>query len=173
MTRSDRLEPQAIGNYLRLQRQLRQIEVEELAHLLRVPVRSIERLEAGYFDGQTDGFVRGFVRTVAEGLGLDPDDTLSRMSAEPEHEDIPRFGSKGRLAWAALGLASLAVLVVLVLVIYRVSSREDVTRVETNREIVLRRDPVRALAASAADRDQAAVQGVRAGDSAGGSKPSD
>ena len=39
--------------------------------------------EAGAFDGDPDGFVRGFVRTVADGLGLDADATLLRMLREP------------------------------------------------------------------------------------------
>ena len=68
MTQTDRLQSQAIGSYLKHQRQLRQISVEELARLIRVPVRSLERLEAGSFDGQVDGFVKGFVRTVADSL---------------------------------------------------------------------------------------------------------
>ena len=72
-----------IGEYLRRQRLLRGVTAEELARLTRIPLRSIERLESGQFDGQSDGFARGFVRTVADALGLDVEDTVSRMLEEP------------------------------------------------------------------------------------------
>ncbi|HPG28255.1 MAG TPA: helix-turn-helix domain-containing protein, partial [Myxococcota bacterium] len=67
-------EDRPIGEYLRRQRLLRGMSTEELAALTRIPLRSLERLESGHFDGETDGFVRGFVRTVATALGLDADD---------------------------------------------------------------------------------------------------
>jgi transcriptional regulator with XRE-family HTH domain len=76
-------EASPIGEYLRRQRLLRGVTAEELARLTRIPLRSIERLESGQFDGQSDGFARGFVRTVADALGLDVEDTVSRMLEEP------------------------------------------------------------------------------------------
>ena len=77
-------ETRSIGRYLAGQRELRGISVEELATQTRIPLRSLQRLETGVFDGDIDGFVRGFVRTVAEALGLDPEDTLTRMLVEPD-----------------------------------------------------------------------------------------
>lgn len=73
----------SIGEYLKRQRLLRGVTIEDLAATTRIPLRSLERLEAGYFDGVTDGFVRGFVRTVALALGLDADQTVARMLDEP------------------------------------------------------------------------------------------
>ena len=73
----------SIGRYLAAQRELRGISLDELALRLKIPRRNLERLESGAFDAQTDGFVRGFVRTVAEALGLDSGETLMRMSGEP------------------------------------------------------------------------------------------
>jgi cytoskeletal protein RodZ len=61
--------------------------VDELAQLTKIPRRSLERLEAGAFDGTPDGFARGFVRTVAEALGLDPDDAVNRLLAEPREDE--------------------------------------------------------------------------------------
>ncbi|MDE0886343.1 MAG: helix-turn-helix domain-containing protein [Myxococcota bacterium] len=148
MTQTDRLQSQAIGSYLKHQRTLRQISIEELAGLIRVPVRSLERLEAGCFDGQVDGFVKGFVRTVAEGLGMDSDDTLSRMLSEPEWERDPGVSIRRRLTRVGAGVIALGMLLVLAVVLYRVSVREELSPVESEREIVFRRDPVRALAAA-------------------------
>lgn len=82
----------AIGEYLKRQRTLRGITIEELAASTRIPLRSLERLEAGYFDGMTDGFVRGFVRTVSAALGLDADQTVARMLEEPAGRRWERDG---------------------------------------------------------------------------------
>jgi len=72
-----------IGAYLAGQRKLRGISRQDLADLTRIPIRSLERLEGGLFDNIDDGFVRGFVRTVSTALGLDPDESLTRMLPEP------------------------------------------------------------------------------------------
>lgn len=101
-------EASPIGEYLRRQRLLRGVTAEELARLTRIPLRSIERLESGQFDGQSDGFARGFVRTVADALGLDVEDTVSRMLDEPissarEGRDEASLALRRRLSvWVAI-----------------------------------------------------------------------
>lgn len=96
-----------IGAYLARQRQLRGISLEELAGRLRIPERSLQRLEAGAFDRDPDGFARGFVRTVAIALGLPPDETVARMLPEASGEDD---GGRGALARVARAVALAAVL---------------------------------------------------------------
>jgi cytoskeletal protein RodZ len=98
----------SVGAYIARQRKLRGISLEELEGLTRIPRRSLERLESGAFDAAPDGFVRGFVRTVSIAIGLDPDDTVSRMLTEPD----PR-GGKRRVP----NLSSAAVFVLLVLLV--------------------------------------------------------
>ena len=77
----------SIGAYLTRQRELRGISLDELATLTRIPRRSLERLESGVFDRAPDGFVRGFVRTVADALGLDPENAVMRLLREPADEE--------------------------------------------------------------------------------------
>jgi transcriptional regulator with XRE-family HTH domain len=93
-----------IGAYLASQRKLRGISLEELATTTRIPRRSLERLEAGVFDDQPDGFVRGFVRTVAAAIGLDPDATVTRMLAEPLPRPGVRLPDPRRVAAVAVGV---------------------------------------------------------------------
>ena len=102
-----------IGAYLRRQRRLRAVSLEELADLTRIPLRSLERLEAGGFDGETDGFARGFVRTVAEALGLDVEDAISRMLHEPA-PGVWERGTSSRRARQAIAVAGLTIGLLLV-----------------------------------------------------------
>ncbi len=173
MTRSDRVESQAIGSYLRWQRELREISVEELAQLTRVPVRSIERLEAGFFDGQVDGFVKGFVRTVSESLGLDAEDTLSRMHSEPEPEEGRLVNLKRRVVGAVVGLAVVSLLGALLFVIQQVSTRQSRSSADVDQGVVFRRDPVRALAESPVEPGLVALPVLRPPNSASESNTTD
>ena len=91
--------------------------------------------------------MRGFVRTVALGLGLDPDDTLSRMLGEPPAErEAHTVGASPR--GSVLLLLGVASLLALALGVVQVVLREDAAPVRPSEsaEAVWRRDPVRALA---------------------------
>jgi hypothetical protein len=142
--------PFSIGAYLARQRSLRGVSLEELEVATRIPRRSLERLEAGAFDRDRDAFARSFVRTVAQALGLDVHDTITRMSGEVR----PRRHSRGAALLRSRGLRAVALLLVLAaggiaaarwaaggfaLPAIRVSAGPE-------RAIVARPDPVRALA---------------------------
>ena len=108
----------SIGSFLARQRRLRGISVEDLARLTRIPLRSLERLEAGAFDSTPDGFVRGFVRTVAAALGLDPDDAVNRLLREPREDEallLARAREQRRRLVLRLALAAGALVVLLAL----------------------------------------------------------
>lgn len=139
-----------IGDYLRRQRVLRGITIEELSELTRIPLRSLERLERGQFDGEADGFVRGFVRTVALALGLDADDAVARMLQEPGAGVWERH-APGRRARQLLALGGLLVAVVLTGFVLRAGWGVLVGDhgAEGARDVVVWRDPVRALADAA------------------------
>jgi cytoskeletal protein RodZ len=151
----------SIGEFLRGQRLLRGISLDELAAVTRIPRRSIERLEAGDFDAQPDGFARGFVRAVATALGLDPDDAVSRMLVEPQPDAQPESGvlplGRAALVLAAAGLLGLVALLWLAL-----ASRTD-EPAEPPAPPLIRRDAVRSLAEDVAP--QATPPPARAGPS--------
>jgi len=143
----------SIGAYLRRQRELREVSIGELAELTRIPLRSLERLESGAFDRDVDGFVRGFVRTVARALGLDADEAISRLLEEPVSDDRGR--RQDHFVWhrALLAMLAVAMLVatlgLLALVVQQLGSPPASSG---EGEVVYRRDPVRALAESEAAR---------------------
>ncbi len=135
----------SIGGYLAAQRELRGISREGLCDLTRIPLRSLERLESGVFDQLDDGFVRGFVRTVAEALGLDPDDTLARMTPEPVTTDeSPRAIVTLGLMRAGVLLAGLALILISVGLVS--VALQHIPSTDGDSQLVMRRDPVRALA---------------------------
>lgn len=141
----------SIGAYLKRQRLLRGLTVEELAASTRIPLRSLERLEAGYFDGVTDGFVRGFVRTVAVALGLDADQTVARMLEEPVAGKRDREGV-GLWRKQLVALVALVALTALAVIALRAGWRLLVGDGPVpRREVVVWRDPVHALARDVAE----------------------
>jgi transcriptional regulator with XRE-family HTH domain len=95
-----------IGRWLARERRLRGLSLEEVAAVTRIPRRSLERLEAGAFDSQPDGFTRGFVRAVADAIGLDPTEAQARLLGEAAPQARRPIVLPGR--WiAALALAAL------------------------------------------------------------------
>jgi hypothetical protein len=154
----------SIGAYLARQRRMRGISVGELAELTKIPTRSIERMEAGAFDGNPDGFVRGFVRTIAAGLGLDPEEAVMRMLGEPADLVEAAGGSALPLDRRLLAIAALLVATAgLGLAIWGWASRSPSAPAEDDTpKIVYRRDAVRALADEQA-QSQAALRGAAGG----------
>lgn len=161
----------SIGAYLARQRRMRGISVGELAELTKIPTRSIERMEAGAFDGNPDGFVRGFVRTIAVGLGLDPEEAVMRMLGEPA--DLAEAAGGSALPLDRRLLAIVALLVAALafgLAIWGWVSRSSTAPAEDDTpKVVYRRDAVRALADEQA-RSQAAPRGALGGPESVGSQ---
>jgi cytoskeletal protein RodZ len=137
---------------------MRGISLDELASLTRIPRRSLERLEAGAFDAVPDGFSRGFVRTVAGALGLDPDEAVMRLMREPaDPEAAPPGGDRIRRRARLTGVAVLLGAVLLAVGLWKLAEVWRVSRAEvSDPELILRRDPVRALVKEGASEDDQA-----------------
>jgi hypothetical protein len=67
--------------HLRKQREAARLTLDDIARVTRIPGRSLEHLENGRFeDLPADVFVRGFLRSYANCVGLDPEETLRRYA---------------------------------------------------------------------------------------------
>jgi len=160
----------SIGAYLSRERRLRGISVGELAELTKIPTRSIERMEAGAFDGNSDGFVRGFVRTIALGLGVDPEEAIMRMLGEPADPAETAAASAPAFDRRLLVAVTLIVAAIgLGLAIWGWVSRiPSAPAGDDTPKVVYRRDAVRALADEQA-RSEAARQNAADGPESVGS----
>jgi hypothetical protein len=138
----------SIGAYLASQRRLRGLSLDELESMTRIPRRSLARLEAGAFDRQQDAFVRGFVRTVAVAIGLDPVDTLVRMLAEASGGPHRRATLPVRRVLLVLGALALATGLAFALSFARGIElpKTGSAAVISDGSVILRRDYVRELA---------------------------
>jgi transcriptional regulator with XRE-family HTH domain len=66
-----------LGEFLRRERELRHISLDDIAERTKISRRYLEAIEGGQYErlpGET--FVRGFIRSYAQSIGLDPADTL-------------------------------------------------------------------------------------------------
>ncbi len=109
----------SFGETLRRERELRGIDLREVAEATKISVRFLQALENGRIDILPGGiFPRAFVRQYAAYLGLDPERTVAEfmyanIGAEPVPA-APRVAPVTRTRPVPLGLA-LAALAVLVL----------------------------------------------------------
>jgi cytoskeletal protein RodZ len=71
-----------VGQFLRRQRETKRMSIEEVSRATRVPMASVEKIEADQFDELPgEVFVRGFLKSYAGAVGVDPDEVLARYTA--------------------------------------------------------------------------------------------
>jgi hypothetical protein len=75
------------GEFLRLERERRDVALHQVSRTTRIPMRSLEHLEAGAFEKlPADIFVRGFLRSYADCVGLEAGEVMNRygeLGVEP------------------------------------------------------------------------------------------
>jgi cytoskeletal protein RodZ len=72
----------SVGGRLRRERELRGMSVEEIARATRIPLASLERLEADRYDDLPgEVFVRGFLRAYARAIGIDCEEIVALYSS--------------------------------------------------------------------------------------------
>jgi cytoskeletal protein RodZ len=102
----------AFGRWLKQERELRDLEREELAAATRLGLGVIEALESGD-EGRMPprAYVVGYLRSYAGAAGLDADELVLRWqeAAGPEPEEAPRRQAR---RWLPLLVAALVVGVV-------------------------------------------------------------
>jgi cytoskeletal protein RodZ len=80
---------ESIGTWLRHEREVRGVSLEEVADATRIPVQSLASIEDGRFDELPgEVFVKGFLRSYARAVGLRGDDVLARYSIEVRARDV-------------------------------------------------------------------------------------
>ncbi len=111
------------GSYLRAERELRQIPLGEVAAATKIPLRALESLEAGAWDGlPATVFVRGFVRAYAKHLGLVAeevcrryDNTLVAISAAERVEAVEPVGEAAEAGGRhRMGLALFVIIILII-----------------------------------------------------------
>jgi cytoskeletal protein RodZ len=114
---------ETVGQYLRRQRESKQMSIEEIARSTRVPMSSVERIESDQFDELPgEVFVRGFLKSYARSLGIPSDDVLARYTASrrvawvtPLPITSPTRPARGRRFGVAIAFVLLLILFTLAL----------------------------------------------------------
>lgn len=128
---------ESLGHYLRTERELRQISLEEVAQTTRIPLRTLQRIEQNDFEALPgDVFTRGFLKSYASSVGLSSREVLARYGShgearQPEQElsspSIPAASApeRGRRFGIAIALVILLILFTLALSIVHRPRRRD------------------------------------------------
>lgn len=74
---------ESVGYYLRRTREVREIELEDIAKKTKISVRFLKAIEEGKWHLLPgDVFVKGFIRAYAQSLGLNPDEIVEKYIQE-------------------------------------------------------------------------------------------
>ena len=89
------------GEHLRREREVRNIALQDVSRTTKIPLRSLERLEAGEYDALPgEVFVRGFIKSYARCVGLDDEGALLLYDSEREKRRIEAEESQPKLTQA-------------------------------------------------------------------------
>jgi len=117
---------ESLGTYLRSERARRGMDIAEVAERTKVPIASLELIEADRFDELPgEVFVRGFVRAYARHLDLDAELALERLDRPAPSPTVPVLPSsklnlrRGRVASPALLFVLLLACLLLTVVVWR------------------------------------------------------
>lgn len=113
-----------VGERLREARERQKVSLHAIAEKTNISVRFLDAIEKNQFDKLPGGiFTRGFIRSYAAQVGLDPDGTVAQfLSDEPgqRDDDIDEAPPSDRdgLGFGTLIAAAVAVLVVALALVY-------------------------------------------------------
>ncbi len=132
-------EPVSFGSWLRRQREMRQIELAEIASVTKISRRYLDAFEQDEFDClPAPIFAQGFLREYAKFIGVDPDEAVTLYQSalqalEPEEDEATGKGAVGNRGpgknsgWLYSLLVVLAVAIALLAVYifsFRAASRQ-------------------------------------------------
>jgi cytoskeletal protein RodZ len=114
---------ETLGQTLRQLREAKGMSIEELSRATRVPVTSVERIEADRFDELPgEVFVRGFLKSYARAVDVPPEEILARYTASrrvawvtPLPISSPAKPARGRRFGVAIAFVLLLILFTLAL----------------------------------------------------------
>ncbi|UCD83899.1 MAG: helix-turn-helix domain-containing protein [Deltaproteobacteria bacterium] len=102
---------ESFGQYLRRERELRNISLEEIAEITKISKASLQAIEEDKFDllpGKL--FIRGFIRAYCRHIGLDEDDVILRFQTYWEEFCEPDVQQEKK-RWSAWGVSLIVILI--------------------------------------------------------------
>lgn len=88
-----------VGQYLRRERELRGMPLEEVAEVTKITLRNLSAIEEGKFDELPNRvFAKGFVKSYAKTIGLNADDVVLRYEEGIKVEKEDLLLKKGRMS---------------------------------------------------------------------------
>lgn len=73
---------ETVGATLRQQREKKRMSLAEVSRVTRIPVNTLESIEQDHFDDLPgEVFVKGFLKSYAQSLGLQSDEIVARYTA--------------------------------------------------------------------------------------------
>lgn len=123
---------ESIGDYLKTERETRQLSIEEVSRTTRIPRKTLKSLEEDRFDDLPSGvFVRGFIKAYASAVHIDADEVLARFDAERPRVVAPaplasvHSGRRYGVLVLAITTAALFAIIVTTFVLVRRAPAQD------------------------------------------------
>ena len=91
------MEAKSFGEFLKTERELRNIPLEELAAITRINIRYLKAIEDNEFDIlPAETFAKGFIKSYAQHIGLDEEDVLLTYDYYAKHQMTGNNNESGK-----------------------------------------------------------------------------
>jgi cytoskeletal protein RodZ len=139
----------SLGEYLKKERELRGVTIEEIANITRISSRFIQALENDDFKNlPSDVFVKGFLRAYTKCVGIDPNEVISiyentrKTDIKPEIKEEASQPLKYNNT-AIIALISIIAVILIALgggIYYYNNSSKGIPKADTNESPELKRE---------------------------------
>ena len=121
---------ESVGSYIKRERDIRGITLEDISRSTKISIRFLKAIEADDYDSlPAETFLKGFLRSYAQSIGLDPQEAMlvyeqSKVSEAPGEKDYskktstPAKEKSSKSINVKLVTAGVAVAVCLIVLIY-------------------------------------------------------
>lgn len=90
---------ESVGTYLRRERELRRIPLEDVSRTTKIHLRSLEALERDDLQSLPGSvFTKGFIQSYARTIGLNVQDAVLHFEEQAENGALPK-GGEARMGW--------------------------------------------------------------------------
>src|SRR3989338_3413 len=137
---------ESLGEYLKKERELKMVTIEEIAHITRISTRFLYALEKNDYESlPANVFVKGFLRAYAKCVGLNADEVISiyeRTKKDKERVEVKEDkGSEKHKIQSLKLIMIISVAVVLIAagggIYYMYRPQKDITVEAIKKEVIL------------------------------------
>lgn len=112
------MEPKTFGEYLKTERELRTMSMDDVAHVTRIHMKYLKALEENDFSSlPATTFIKGFIRSYAKAIGLDEESVILTFEYYQKQQKMADLNQSPEKRSAVNGSKKLIIIVAILILL--------------------------------------------------------